>query len=343
MIPFSMMQANVAPAAPPSNTVTWQDLTGFTDNGGGTVATNATGYFKQARTVQTIDSGDGYFEFPVGNAGKLAIVGLHSGALPDTSSRTYNLAVSIDRTSTGTLSWTQDGNYVSEISTTIADDDVIRVQISGGLFQIVFKGKLVGSYKPANLTYPYYLLVSGQAEPLYDPIIFASVKCVALTAAVNATYENIVGGTDNGDGSITFAAGSPYSHWASTVQKITSGDGYVEFVNDAVGYTSRFTLDQGAAADPNGATTTLAFWITNGPTYNAEFRKDGVYTGEGGGAVAAGDLLRLQFCGGECVGLKNGAIIGRASITLAYPYFALVNETQDGVLPRTMSVKVAQY
>ncbi len=153
-------RAVVAAGGP--TTITWQNLTGTVDSGGGTLTSNGASYNWQGSSVQEIASGDGYVEWTWD--GKVHVCGMDTGALGLNNGNNSGEPVFAFRANTATSGEIfLNGGYKADVSG-ITSGSVFRFEISGA--DVLFKrdGTLISTYSAPGLSYPYYLMAKGQND-----------------------------------------------------------------------------------------------------------------------------------------------------------------------------------
>lgn len=154
--------------------VTWQNLTGFVDQGSGNAYAAAGGvYYKQARSVQTITADGGYFEFIHDGKAEHRTF-LHSGTLPSPSAADSAYAFRWDGAAR------QAGNFIADRTPAVVAGDVCRITIIGGVVKWYVNGTQYASYTPGSLTFPYYMVVCATDEtPSRTPTTWQSTVYIA--------------------------------------------------------------------------------------------------------------------------------------------------------------------
>jgi hypothetical protein len=147
--------------------------------------------------------------------------------------------------------------------------------------------------------------------------VTVTVSGGTITGAV--TWTNIVNATANG-GSLQESCGGCGNSGAQSVQRITSGSGYVEF-------TAAETTTQRSVGLSNGNSNNLradidfAIALWNGSPGRAEVYENGTYK-FGSVPYVTGDVFRITVASGVVKYSKNGAVFYTSAKAPSYPLLA---------------------
>jgi hypothetical protein len=263
-----------------------------------------------------------------------AITGVRPVLPPDTTPDAFSFTA----VSGVALSSTNTSNTVTptgfDTATTISAITGGTYSLNGGAFSstvpVAFSpGDTIavrGTASSSNLTVTSVSVTIGGVTGSY------SITTVSGSSATlqTATWENLTGMTDNGSGTLTAPSGGAYYSYASTVQKVQSGDGYFEFTY--TGSRVACALDTGTVTAPNNSNptanqqfgvaisgTTMLTWL-NGTNVGASV------------TVATSDVIRIAIESGVCVVKKNGSTVYTftgGGTTLAYPYYGWCHVQKD--------------
>ena len=328
-----------APAPAPTYTggsaapVSWTDVVNASTIGNSLMKAGGCGGCPDAGGIsaQQILSGDGYVEFTVPEAGTLRFIGLSAGN-GGTDPAEIKFAL---RLQNGNAEVRESGAYRTE--TPFAANDVLRVAYAGGTVQYSKNGNVfyTSDERPAypalvdvtlfedNSTVWNVMIGSGGGVNAPSPAPSSggssessSSPAPQASGPVGVSWTNDSNVAVNGNSLVkTGGCGGCADAGAVSVQRISSGDGYVEF--SAAGDGLRFV---GLSSGNNGTDPAEIQFALRLHGSTAEVRESGSYRSEV--SVSGGDTLRVAIVGGNVEYSKNGSVFYRSSGRPSYPMLA---------------------
>ena len=221
----------------------------------------------------------------------------------------------------------ESGAYRTE--TPFSANDVLRVAYAGGTVQYSKNGNVfyTSGERPAypaivdatlfedNSTVWNVMIGSGSGSVSSSDSGDSSAPAPAPQASgpVGVNWTNDANVAVNGNSLIkTGGCSGCADAGAVSVQRISSGDGYVEF--SAAGDGLRFV---GLSSGSNGTDPAEIRFALRLQGSTAEVRESGSYRSEVG--VSGGDTLRVAIVGGNVEYSKNGSVFYRSSGRPSYP------------------------
>jgi RHS repeat-associated protein len=329
--------------------VNWTNAVNVSVSGNNLTKTGGDGWNGGAVSTQAIVSGDGYVDWTASSASSANVmIGLSNG---DTDQNYTDIDFAI-------YLWTDGRAYAyhaavnSWVSVAYAAGDHFRVSVEGGVVKYYQNGT-VWYTSPYSPTYPLLVdtslyangsqitnvVISGNLSggsgnapsPLSPTKEYAYRNGQLLITAApptgsggqgtqNVNWTNAVGVSVNGNSLTKTAADGWGNAGASSVQSITSGDGYVEFTATE-NNTNRML---GLRNANNGDTThdyvyiDYEIYLSTGYGLRAFAYDHGVNTWVSAD-YAAGDHFRIAVVGGAVQYSKNGAVFYTSPNAPTYP------------------------
>ncbi len=301
----------------PSN-ATWQNVTALTVTGNTLTKTGGTNnvWDAGASSTQTIASGDGYVEFTTVENTAYKMGGFSSS---DTTPSYVEMKYALYAAGDGHVYIIENAafqNGGAAVGTYVAGD-IFRVAIQKGVVKYFKNGMLL--FTSPNLpTYPLLFDSSFYSIGATLSNVHIGTGLVSPTAA-NVQWQNILPSANItvGASSITKTGGvAAWDTGASSIQTISSGDGYVEFV---VGDTTKYKIAGLGNGDSNQSYTDIDYGIYPNVDGNLYIFEGGSLKAGPLAAYTAGDLLRVAVEFGTVKYYQNGNLLYTSTVPPTYP------------------------
>jgi len=268
-------------------TLVWSDATGAVVAGEALTKTGAAGWNSGAISTNTIESGDGYFEFTATQTNTLRAAGLAMSSTPAYA----NITFGVELRANGQIDVIESGTSRGPFGTYLAGDR-FRVEVLAGVVRY-YRGGV--QFYQSNETPAFPLrgmaalntVDSVIVDAALEPIVWTNTTGVAL---VGATLVKINSGTWN-------AA-------ASSTNAIVSGDGWMEFTAIEIDAVRVAGLKNAGGAS---SYTQINFAIRLTATGTVEVVELGQERGTYG-SYANGDRFRVEIQYGVVRYRKNGVV-----------------------------------
>jgi hypothetical protein len=305
-----------ATAPPTGEPVVWTSGVGVTVDGNNLTKTTATGTDAGAASVQRINSGDGFVEFRASETTTYKMVGLSNG---NTNASYPDIDFGLDLASGGVVYVFERGANRGTFGSYVTGD-VFRVSVTSGIVRYSRNGTV---FYTSSLAPIYPLLVDswlynqgatitsafiggvGGAPPTPPPPPAGS-EAVVWTSGVGVTV-------DGNNLSKTTATGTDAG--AASVQRINSGDGFVEFHASETTTYKMVGLSNGNT-DPSYVDIDFGLDLASGGVVYVFER--GANRGRFGNYVP-GDVLRVAVTGGIVRYSRNGTVFYTSTQAPLYP------------------------
>lgn len=283
--------------------VAWTELVNVTATGNDVYKSGGCDSCADAGAIseQSLSQGDGYVQFIVDDSVGLMFAGLNSDN-PGTTGSEIDFAI---RVQSGIAEVRESGSYIAE--TGVAAGDVFKIAIEGGHVVYYKNGQSFRTTQNASLGYPLKLdtafLNSGTG--ISDAVI-TSDDAVFWTNVVNAiTLGSTIVKSGGCDG-CEDAGGS-------SLQTISSGDGYVEFtIPDAAPM-----LFAGLGHGDSQLDAGLIDFAIRTQSGSAEVRENGTYIIDT--PFVSGDVFRIAIEQGLVKYYHNGQNFYTSGVAPSYP------------------------
>ena len=258
--------------------------------------------------VFTVNTANNQLGVPVGQSGAMGYDtagNLTNDTYSGAGNRTYDAENKI------TSAW--GGNNQAQLYTYDAGGQRIKRAVDGvQTWQIYgIEGELLAEYAASGAA------GSPQKEYGYrnDELLITASPGGGGNSTQNATWNNVVGVSANGNSLTKTGTGDVWNSGASSNQAITSGDGYVEFTATELSSYRMIALSNGDA-NQSYEELDFAFYLgMNGYLFiyenNANVNWPGFY--------ATGDTMRISIESGVVKYRKNGTVVYTSTATPTYP------------------------
>jgi alpha-tubulin suppressor-like RCC1 family protein len=278
----------------------WTNLTGVSMAGDTITKTGASGWNAGACSSNTIESGDGFFEFTATETNTNRAAGFGS---TDTGQTLADLKFGVVLHSDGSVEVSESGTSRGLFGTYLSGD-IFRVELTAGTMRYYQNGT---NFYTSTVTPVYPLRADSSLDTTGATITKLSLETLVWSSSAGVAQQ--------GASLTKTAATGNWDAQATSTNFVSSGDGWVEFT--AIETTSRRVLGlKGIGSSQTYADIDFAIDLTD--TGIVQVQELGTLRGQFGSYVN-GDRLRIEIQDGIVRYRKNGTILYTSAVIPSYP------------------------